>query len=66
VIAFFLCLNFALGLSQLPMLVPQGYSALFVSINIIVWWIQRIDHNDESLGVQWWKSIWFDLHSGCI
>jgi len=27
-----------------------------------VWWIQRIDHYDESSGVQWWKSLRYDFH----
>jgi len=65
VIAFLSCLNFALGSYwnyvlalyvespslSLPTLVPQGGSALFV-----------IDHYDKSSEVQWWKSLWFDLH----
>ena len=58
----FSCLNFTL---TMLIFVPHGYNALFVSI-YIVWWIQRIDHYDESSGVQRWKSLRYDLHWACI
>ena len=67
-IAFLPCLNFALPILRpilrlclsLPMLVPQGYSALFVSI--LSGESKELITMMKVSGVQRWKSLRYDLH----